>query len=119
MGNNIEISNVENPYFREIGFQLPILLGKGKISCVEGIENIKKLPNVIHIYQNYRVGDFMSKDADFSQIFCRIHICSNNIGKIKENVSYIYDNLRVFDENGNDMIICRMDVQSIGAQYGY
>ena len=97
--------NKENSDFSQVGFQLPILLGKGTISKIEGLDKIKELDGIIHVFQCHDIGAEMSKLADFSQIFCRIHMVAENIQRVKDNVKLSYDLLKVYDSNGNDMII--------------
>lgn len=97
--------NNENPDFSQIGFQLPILLSNGTISNIEGLDKIKEIEGVVHVFQCHDIGAEMSKIADFSQIFCRIHMVAENIQKIRDNINLIYDFIRVYDGNGNDMII--------------
>lgn len=95
----------ENPDFDHIGFQLPILLSKGTISKIEGLDKIRNLEGVIHIFQCHSIGAEMFKLADFSQIFCRIHMVVSSINKLKENIDSIYELIHVVDADGNDMII--------------
>lgn len=108
MGDSI--SQFENPLFQRKYFELPVLLGKGIISAVIGMEDILHIPEVIHVHQRYDVGDEMKQCADFSQIFCRIHICSKNISDLKRIMNTIYHYLQIVDEKNNDMIIGRFDV---------
>lgn len=99
----------ENPIFNKIGFQIPILLKKGIISQISGMDKLLQNDNILHIFQMYKTGDEMYHEADFSQIFCRIFICVENKSQVNEIVNFIYSNLCIFNENGEDMIIGRFD----------
>lgn len=114
MGEDSMITRIEQPRFDKIGFELPVLLRNGFISSIEGLEDVKRLDNVIHIYQGHFVGEKMTKVADFSQILCRIHMVADDTNTIKSTIREIYNLLKVIDENGEDMIICRMDLERIG-----
>lgn len=114
MGNNGHITSMENSQFDRIGFQLPILLKNGVITKICGIDKIKRLKEVIFLYQNHIEGDIMTNSADFSQILCRIHMVADSVEDIRAIVAYIYNTLEVTDENGNDMIISKLDVNKIG-----
>ena len=107
MGIDAEISKKENAFFEKPTFELPILLKAGRVSTIEGLDEIRNLQNVVFVYQNKFIGDRLDKVADFSQIMCRIHICAENDDAIKETVDAIYSRLKVLDENGGDMIIGR------------
>lgn len=113
MGDKEIIAVSENPYFKRYAFQLPILLRKGVITNISGINSISSLPGVIHIQYNHSIGETMEKDADFSQIFCRIHIVEDSVEDIIKDIISIYSSLQVSDEKGEDMIICRMDTSNL------
>ena len=114
MGEDATITSMEKPKFKRLGFELPILLRNGLISFIEGLEDVNQLDGIIHIYQGHFVGEMMTKVADFSQILCRIHMVADDINNIKSTIQKIYDLLKVIDENGEDMIICRIDLDKIG-----
>ena len=114
MGNDEEISKTENPFFSKIGFQLPVLLRKGTIKSISGLDAVKALQNVIHVHQIHFEGETLTKEADFSQILCRIHMVAESINSIRQTVKEVYDILKVVDESENDMVICRMDLERIG-----
>ena len=114
MGDDLSITKIEQPRFDKVGFELPILLRKGVIKKISGFDEVKHLKPVIHVYQGHFEGETMTKVADFSQILCRIHLVANDIQEIKASVRKIYELLRVYDEKGEDMIICRINEARIG-----
>ena len=109
MGNDEIISKWEKPELEKENFEMTILLGKGTISKIVGINQIKSLKNVVYVYQNLFEGDQLSKEADFSQIAFRIHIRANNKKELKSTVEQINEILKVYDSNNANMIIYRMD----------
>ena len=107
MGSDEIITATENPFFDTPSFELPVLLGKGVISKIRGLEKIKEMPEVIHVFVKQKVGDEMKKTADFTQILCRIHLQSKNDKLLAECINRIFNCLTVLDENGSDMILNR------------
>lgn len=105
MGESAVIVEREKPEFNKMCFELPVLLGKGTISRINGLELVGQHKNVLHVFSKPKVGDTMNAVADFSQILCRIHMCVNDNAELQEAIRYIYDVLQVKDENGQDMII--------------
>ena len=95
----------ENPNFSSNAFQLPILLTKGVIKKIDGIEKIKSLKNVIYFFVQKQVDDEMSKLADFSQIFGRIHLVVNSYEELVKDIDNIYACIDIRDEGDNDMVI--------------
>lgn len=95
----------ENPNFSSNAFQLPILLTKGVIKKIDGIEKIKALKNVIYFCVQKQVNDEMSKLADFSQIFGRIHLVVNSCEELIKDIEDIYAWVDIRDDENNDMVI--------------
>lgn len=114
MGDDGLITRIENPRFKIIGFELPILLRNGIIKTIIGLDEIKSFDHVIHIHQMHFEGETLLKTADFSQILCRIHMVADSVDSIKDTVEKVYGLLSVVDERGEDMIICRIDSDRIG-----
>lgn len=105
MINDDSIEKKENPFFDSPCFELPILLGKGKIAKIEGIEDIRRMENVVYVFQGHFVGDIMPMMSGFSQILCRIHICAQNDENIQKTIDSIFDKLHVEDEFGHELVI--------------
>lgn len=113
MGDDGLITRIENPRFKKFGFELPVLLKNGTIKTVTGLDKIRSFDQVIHIHQFHFEGDTLSKTADFSQILCRIHMTADSVQSIKDTVQRVYEVLRVVDDYGENMIICRIDLDRI------
>ena len=111
MGDSNKIAKIEKPDIDKIGFQLPILLTQGKISKIIGMNKISEMENVFFINTRMQIGDICDKYADFSQIFCRIHLCVNDENTLADTVEKIYNTVDVLDENGNSMIIGRLNTK--------
>ena len=105
MGNDEEISSSENPHTDAIRFQLPILLGKGVVSSIEGKSEIEKIDGVYFVNWRIGEGEKMLSSADFSQIACRIQLYAANEDDLYQKLSQIFNTLKIEDENGNSLII--------------
>lgn len=107
MGDVHLIKEKEDPHFSGFGFELPILLKQGVISEIRGLDEIREMKNIIHVFKNFSIGDKMAKSADFTQMLARIHITANDKNTITEVVKSIYRKLVVLDEKNEDMVIGR------------
>ena len=105
MGSDKDIFDRENPNFRNPCFEMPILLTNGTITKITGLNDVLNIEGVCHLYQCHTNGSVMKNIADFSQIFCRIHICVENIMQLKDVIKRIYKVLDVYDEHGRSMVI--------------
>ena len=104
MGNDEEISKKETPYFKNPCVEITILLKKGTITKIVGLEEIKNMEDVIHIFQIYSEGKTFDKEVSFSQISFRILLSGKNDKELQEDIDKIYSILKVYDENGNNMV---------------
>lgn len=105
MGLKEHIIKQNNPKFNKIGFQLPILLTKGTVTSIIGLDQIMDLENVIYIQNKVSVGDVYEKVADFSQIAVRIFMVFDNEMLLTETINKIYSILDFLDEKGKSMMI--------------
>lgn len=117
MGDDEYISTHENPFFKKYCFQLPVLLKSGTIAHIEGIDRIREMDDVIHVRQLLFVGDQLDKKADFSQMLCRIHMVSDSLSDIEKNISDIFDYLKVYGRNNEDLILYRYESGSLLSCY--
>ena len=117
MGNDEFIQSHENPKFYKCCFQLPILLRNGTIARIDGLDNIRKMNDVILLRQSHFVGDVLDKKADFSQMLCRIHMVADSLLEIKKDISFIFENIRVSGEDNEDLILYTFDVNSLLSCY--
>lgn len=113
MGCDQKIIDLEKPEFPRIAYQIPILLGEGKISRIIGLDKVLEIPEVIHISKRLDLGHECSKLADFSQILCRIHLYSNNEYDLNWSIKRIMNSVDVLDEKGRSMVIGNGNEQTI------
>ena len=107
MGDDDAIDAVERPAFCRPCFELPILLGRGTIGRVSGLEEVRASEGVLLVSQRLREGDRMGKRADFSQIFCRIHLVAHDNDDLEKKLDRVFRRLEVVDEEGGDMVLYR------------
>lgn len=83
---------------------LPLRLGK--ISHVEGIEIIKKMPRVVDVTVYYSEGhECIQKHINtLDQLFARVIAVSENEKDLYETVKEIRNTVKVSDKNGRDLI---------------
>ncbi len=107
MGNDDEISSKENPEFKKIAFELPVLLGKGMIHETTPINSYYDVNDVIFVHQGHDTGDTMNLSADFSQILCRIQLVADNEDDLETKLSELNSKIIAKSDNGEDMVLYR------------
>lgn len=83
----------------------------GKIVRIDGLEEIKKNPNVLFMTQIYKEGDIVERYNNVKQRFGEFDISCDNFKHLKETIEWVFNTLHVYDENGQDMVYARFDTQ--------
>lgn len=84
-----------------------LLLKKGKIHRILGIEHLNEYNNIINLTQLLAVGDEI-KDSDVGtlrQALCRLHIIAKDKNELKNVITYVFQTIQVHDLHGNNMLI--------------
>lgn len=77
----------------------------GKITKVEGIEEIKSLPYVYDYFQYYEEGEENSNLGNFLQVFCRIFIEGTSREDLFAKADEVMSLLKIKDESGQSMLL--------------
>ncbi len=85
----------------------------GKISAVQGMNEILALPDVVADFPKYGVGDVVPEAFNVNQRFTETDIISKDIDALKETIGFIYNNLKVLDDNGDDLIFAKLNLDLI------
>lgn len=83
----------------------------GKIAAYDGIEEIAANKNIITADQRYFEGETVPPSGDVKQRVAEIVILTEEKSRVKELVEWVYDTLKVCDEDGKDMIVSKMDTE--------
>lgn len=92
-------------------FILSISAREGKIATLDGVEEVAKHPYVFSAYARHRVGDYIENRGDVTQRVAEFCSYIPKGGSIEEFVNYIYRTVQVRDDQGNDMIISRVNIK--------
>lgn len=88
-------------------------LRAGCITSVEGMEEIRRHPNVVSAFERYSVGETVSQSHNVNQRFAEIDIVCDTPQKLKSVVEWVYATLKITDEHGNNMIVSSFDPEVI------
>ena len=113
MGDDRLIEEKDDPRFSKTGVTLTLLATKGTIASISGIDEISRESCVIYVTQKMREGTVCTLPADYSQVFGRIYLCSEDRQELIRTIDRIYSTVKVLDENGNNMLIGRYDAYEL------
>ncbi|HRU98905.1 MAG TPA: ATP-grasp domain-containing protein [Ruminococcus sp.] len=114
---DVDLEPLSNPKPEEISCKLSPLVRLGKISKIEGIDEISKMPEVVSINPSYNEGDTVTGEGTLKQIVCRFFIVSQDKQSLKKAIDLIQTKLKVLDENGENMLIGLFDTDTITNLY--
>ncbi len=85
----------------------------GKIAKILGMDEILKLPDVVADFPKYVAGDVVPAAYNVNQRFTETDIISQDIHALKNTIRYIYDHLEVLDENGENLLFAKLDLDRL------
>lgn len=100
-----DASKCDNAHFTHHYLMLNVLVNTGKISRIEGLDKISALPEITKTTLMSKEGDEISLSGTVNQIVCKFCATIKNELELKELISYIHSTLKVYDGDGNNMII--------------
>lgn len=84
---------------------LAILLKKGQIREIVGLQDILKDEDIVGYVQTLYEGDVVDRIGNYGQIFIRFNIISESSNKMLQLLKDIEEKIHVYSEDGEDMII--------------
>ena len=84
---------------------LAILIGKGKINNIIGVEEITSYPEVIDYVQTLYVGDEVVSIGNYGQIFIRLNIVADTNQRLLQVLNDVETKVKVLSDLGKDLII--------------
>lgn len=99
-------SEKEDPYFNDYLGMLHILgRANRKIAAIKGVDIITKLPYVLEVCSELRVGQTTGKDGTTAQTLLSVWLKGKDLKEYTERVDYIKSVFEVHDEEGNMIVI--------------
>ena len=102
------VSNYEK-LNEKVVFNLFIPVKSGTITKIIGIDTIKNNPKTVAFFQKYREGDYVGEHYNVNQRFCEIDMITDSREDVKQLINWVYSNLKILDEDGNDMKMSMFD----------
>lgn len=92
----------------------------GVITKYIGVEDVEKHPNVIYVGYKYEIGDKIENTGSTKhRIFDITFLVNRTKEAVNEVVDFVNKNLKVLDENGEDMVVSRFDFRDYSHLYNW
>lgn len=103
-GKNESISNIDYVAPDDVYMVLPVHVKPGKISRIEGIDELKNRKEFNEIVYVHFIGDQIEDWGSAQQVFAYVHFITSNRKEADKFASYIVNTLKVYDEEDNQML---------------
>ena len=108
-----DLKEQDDPNFKKYACKLTPILKEGVIGRIEGLETIEKMPGLIKIVPINGVGDEIKGIGTLKQLLTRIYFTADSRQEMKERIDWIQSVLKVYDEDGRDMLMPGFDVAEL------
>ncbi len=110
-----EIELIDPNLNGKIAASLCIPLKVGRIKSIEGLDVILKTVKLESFIQYYNVADEITEDriGTLLQHFGRFKFFADSKEEIADLINFIQNTLKIYDEQGNDMIFMKFDVNRL------
>lgn len=101
------------PMFSHSDVILLMLMRPGKIARIEGLEELRAMPEILKVIQFYYEGDELgdSSMATLNQTFARVFIQGKDPEHLLQLIDHVQNTLKVLDENGQQLLLPGYDCE--------
>lgn len=92
---------------------LPIHIHAGQIDSIEGMSELRAIPNFYAFAPVHYVGDKIEEWGSARQVFGYLHVLYNNTDDLKETIHKILHLLSAKDNEGKNMLYTLFDIDSL------
>lgn len=86
---------------------LAVLLKKGTIRQIRGLDEIAGIPELISFVQTLKEGDEVKTTGNYGQMCLRFNFCADNKEKLSEMIDLINQKLIILSDKHEDMILTK------------
>lgn len=80
-----------------------ITLTPGKITAIEGLEEVEKMPQVLQIATFHKLGDEIKPTQSLDRVIYRLHVMDDTPEMLAATLEKISATLRIYSETGKEM----------------
>lgn len=80
-------------------------IGKGKIGCIKGIDELRVRENVVAIPVTKHVGDTIAGSGTIGQVLAFVHFVYDTENELRQMLREIHETVKIMDTYGNNMLL--------------
>lgn len=104
MGHNLEMRKI-NPRFHGVGGVLSILVKKGHIKTITGLDSVLQREDVVNCIMLHKEGDDLTNTLIVDNSIARLFIVADNDVLLEKSISEILQEITVLDSDGKNMVL--------------
>lgn len=104
------IAERDNAFITTPCCNLYIALKPGTITTLEGVDRVRKIPEVLNVTELAGVGTVIEKTGSLNQVCMRMHLLGESREKLAAAIKEVYRYLVILDEKGQNMILEEFDL---------
>lgn len=93
----------------KLSINIWVFIRAGRITEIEGVDELRKHPAVTRIDERYRVGSMIENWGNIRNNYCEIAMLCDDAKEAKQLINMVYEKIRIIDEHGEDMKIVFFD----------
>lgn len=105
--------NNETPNFSKPCCTLSLLSKGGKVAKIEGVAALHGISEILYFEERYHEGDTIPVTRTVAQFHYRFYIIASSVERMKEVINLIQSTVKVYDENGESMLITHFDTNKL------
>ncbi|WP_066190744.1 ATP-binding protein [Gracilibacillus timonensis] len=115
VNTEMKLKEKATSYWKEIGFNVSFLIKPGVIKKIEGLDEIKAIPNVLDAVLAHEEGEEIPNSArgTLKQIVLRVFATAENKNELTELLDTIYNTLKVTSNEGENMLLEGFDTKEL------
>ncbi|MBQ9756844.1 MAG: hypothetical protein IJW15_00280 [Clostridia bacterium] len=108
-----DVKTQDNYKFSKYCCNYYIPLKPGRISKIEGIDEINAMPQLLQNRQFKFVGDEISSTSSLDRVIFRLHVMDDTKEAFAKTLCKISETIKILDENGNDMQLQKLEYDAV------
>lgn len=91
----------------------PVHATAGTIENIAGVEVLERMPEMVLVNINKKVGDTIVQTGSFSQVVALVHFVFDTIEECKAIIRTIHQTLMLNDKDGRNLVVRKLDEEKI------
>jgi len=108
-----DVKTQDNYKFSKYCCNYYIPLKPGRITRIEGVDEINAMPQLLQNRQFKFIGDEISSTSSLDRVIFRLHVMDDTKEAFAKTLCKISDTVKIYDQDGNDMQLQKLEYDTV------